>query len=252
MTHRFTGKVTLVTGGSRGIGRGIARAFAAEGATVVVTGRDQETLTETVKLIEAEDGRASAIAADLTRADDVARLVETAVARHGRLDVAINNAGVFAGGPVADLSETAWSDLLAVNLTGVWLSMKYEIGHMLSNGEGAIVNIASTIGAHVTYPGTGPYAASKAAVSALTRAAAQDYIGYGIRINAVSPGPSDTPMSFRPGENSADRAARLKTQLPIGRVGSIEEIAAAVLWLASEEAGFVVGHDLVVDGGAAA
>jgi NAD(P)-dependent dehydrogenase (short-subunit alcohol dehydrogenase family) len=245
---RLNGKVALVTGGSRGIGRGIAHAFAGEGATVVVSGRDQETLAETVKLIETEGGHASAITADITRADDVARLIETVTARHGRLDIAVNNAGVFAGGPVADVSETAWSDMLAVNLTGIWLSMKYEIGHMLRNGTGVIVNVASTIGAHVTYPGTGPYAA----VSALTRAAAQDYIGYGIRINAVSPGPSDTPMSLRPGENSADRAARLKAQLPIGRVGSIDEIAAAVLWLACGEAAFVVGHDLVVDGGAAA
>jgi NAD(P)-dependent dehydrogenase (short-subunit alcohol dehydrogenase family) len=117
---------------------------------------------------------------------------------------------------------------------------------------GAIVNIASNIGAHSRREGFGAYAASKAAVSALTRTAAREYIGDRIRINAVSPGPTDTPMSLRPGETEADRAARLKTALPIGRVGALEEVTAAVLWLASSEAGFTVGHDLVVDGGATA
>jgi NAD(P)-dependent dehydrogenase (short-subunit alcohol dehydrogenase family) len=252
MTHRFAGQTVLVTGGSRGIGRGIARAFAREGATVVVAGRDAEALTETVRLIEHSGGRAAAVAADITKADDAARLVRSIVADCGSLDIAVNNAGVFAGGPVADVGEAAWADLLAVNLTGVWLSMKQEIGQMLRHGGGVIVNISSNIGAHVTYPGTAGYAASKAGVSALTRAAAQDYIGRGIRINAVSPGASDTPMSLQPGETESDRAARLRSGLPIGRVGRIDEISAAVLWLASAEASFVVGHDLVVDGGAAA
>lgn len=252
MTNRFANQVVLVTGGSNGIGRGIAQAFAREGATVVVAARGEEPLAETVKLIEDARGRVDGVVADVTRSEDLARLMDTVEARHGRLDIAVNNAGTFTAAPAADIDEATWSAVLDVNLTGVWLSMKHEIAHMRRNGGGGIVNIASAIGAHVTFPGTGAYAASKAAVSALTRAAAQDYIAHGIRINAVSPGPAETPMSLRPGESSADRADRLKTELPIGRVGRVEEVAAAVLWLASPDAGFVVGHDLVVDGGAAA
>jgi NAD(P)-dependent dehydrogenase (short-subunit alcohol dehydrogenase family) len=249
----FAGKGVLVTGGGSGIGRAIALAFARDGANVVVVGRRAQPLEETVALIEAEGLRGATATADVTQADEMAQAVAQAAAPTGRLDVAVNSAGVgAAGAKVADLDEETWSRVLTANLTSVWMSMKQEIAHMRENGGGAIVNIASTVGAHVRYPGLGAYAASKAAVSALTRAAAREYIGDGIRINAVSPGPTDTPMSLRPGETEADRAARLKTTLPIGRVGALEEIAAAVLWLASPEAGFAVGHDLVVDGGATA
>jgi NAD(P)-dependent dehydrogenase (short-subunit alcohol dehydrogenase family) len=253
MAPRFAGKSVLVTGSGSGIGRAIALAFAREGASVVVVGRRAQPLEETVALIEAEGLRGTTATADVTRADEMAHAVAQAATPTGRLDVAVNSAGVgAAGAKVADLDEETWSRVLAANLTSVWMSMKHEIAHMREHGGGAIVNIASTVGAHVRYPGLGAYAASKAAVSALTRAAAREYIGDGIRINAVSPGPTDTPMSLRPGETEADRATRLKTTLPIGRVGALEEIAAAVLWLASPEAGFAVGHDLVVDGGATA
>jgi NAD(P)-dependent dehydrogenase (short-subunit alcohol dehydrogenase family) len=253
MAERFSGAAVLVTGGGSGIGRAIALAFAREGASVVVLGRRPQPLEETVALIEAEGLRGTAVTADVTRSNEVQRAVVAAAAPDGRLDVAVNAAGVGAAGTkVADLDEATWSSVLAANLTGLWLSMKHEIAHMRENGAGAIVNIASTVGAHVRYPGLGAYAASKAAVSALTRTAAREYIADGVRINAVSPGPTDTEMSLRPGETEADRAARLKTTLPIGRVGALEEIASAVLWLASPEAGFAVGHDLVVDGGATA
>jgi NAD(P)-dependent dehydrogenase (short-subunit alcohol dehydrogenase family) len=253
MAARFSGAAVLVTGGGSGIGRAIALAFAREGASVTVVGRRPGPLAETVALIEGEGLRGGAITADVTLAEQVARAVAGAAGPTGRLDVAINSAGIGAAGTkVADLDEETWSRVLTANLTGVWMSMKHEIAHMRENGGGAIVNIASSVGAHVRYPGLGAYAASKAAVSALTRTAAREYIADGIRINAVSPGPTDTVMSLRPGETEADRAARLKTTLPIGRVGALEEVAAAVLWLASPEAGFAVGHDLVVDGGATA
>ncbi|MGW1000067.1 SDR family NAD(P)-dependent oxidoreductase [Streptomyces sp. NPDC002520] len=252
MTARFAGKVTLVTGGGSGIGRATALAFAREGATVVVAGRSIDPLEQTVKLIKDEGGEAGAVTADVTSSQDIARLVATAVELHGGLHIAINNAGVLEAGPLADMDEALWDRQLAVNLTGVFLSMKHEIAHMRGRGGGVIVNTASNLGAHMRLPFLGAYAASKAAVSALSRAAAKEYIGEGIRINAFSPGPIATPMSLLPGETEDDRTERMKGMLPIGRVGTLDEAASAVLWLASPEAGFAVGHDLVFDGGATA
>lgn len=250
MGARFAGKVVLVTGGGSGIGREAARAFAAEGATVVVAGRDEQRLAAAVKEL---GGDASAVTVDVTDSADVARLVETVVARHGGLHVAFNNAGILGSpAPAADLDEDAFGAVLATNVTGTWLCLKHEVAHMRAHGGGAIVNMASNIGAHGRLPNMAAYAASKAAVSALTRTAARDHIAEGVRINAVSPGATDTDMSRRPGETDADRAERLKGAIPLGRVGATAEVAAAVLWLASDEAAFTVGHDLVVDGGATA
>ncbi|KAA2265732.1 glucose 1-dehydrogenase [Solihabitans fulvus] len=252
MTARFTGKVALVTGGGSGIGRATALAFAAEGATVAVAGRGHDALAETVRLVEAAGGTASAVTADVASAADAAAMVDTVVARHGGLHIAFNNAGVLAVGEVADLDEAAFNHVMAINVTGVFLSMKHEIAHMRAHGGGVIVNTASNIGAHIRKPGLGAYAASKAAVSALTKTAALEYIGAGIRINSVSPGASDTDMSRRPGETDQERDDRLGGSIPLGRVGALAEVAATVLWLASPESGFAVGHDLVIDGGAAA
>jgi len=250
MGARFAGKVVLVTGGGSGIGRATAQAFAAEGATVVVAGRDGQRLASAVKEI---GGDASAVTVDVTDSADVARMVETVVARHGGLDVAFNNAGILgAPAPAADLGEDDFGAVLGTNVTGTWLCLKHEVAHMRAHGGGAIVNMASNIGAHGRLPNMAAYAASKAAVSALTRTAARDHIADGVRINAVSPGATDTDMSRRPGETDADRAERLKSAIPLGRVGATAEVAAAVLWLASDEAAFTVGHDLVVDGGATA
>lgn len=250
---RFAGKVAIVTGAGSGIGRAVARAFAHEGAAVVAASRRRGALRETVALIEAEGGVATAVETDVTVPDDVARLVRTAVERFGRLDVAVNNAGMLgAPGPVADMGEEDWAALLATNLTGAWLCMKHEIAWMREHGGGVIVNVASNVGAHLRVPGLAAYAASKAGVSVLTRAAARESIAAGIRINAISPGLVDTAMSVLPGETERARDARVAPLIPIGRVATTAEIADAVLWLASPESGFVVGHDLVVDGGAAA
>lgn len=252
MTARFADKVVLITGGGSGVGRATALAFAREGATVMVSGRGAKPLDETVRLIEAEGGAASSVVADVTSSADAARLVATASERHGGLHIAFNNAGTVEAGPLADMDEAAWEQQLSVNLTGVFLGMKHQITYMRAHGGGVIVNTASNLGSHMRIPFMGAYAASKAAVSVLTRAAAREYIGDGVRINAISPGPLDTPMSLRPGETEDERAERLSGALPIGRIGTPGEAAAAVLWLASPQAGFAVGHDLVLDGGASA
>ena len=249
---RFAGKVVLITGGGSGIGRAAARAFARDGATVVVAGRRPDPLEQTVRLIEADGGQGSSVAADVSVAAEVQQVVATTVRRYGGLHIAFNNAGILEAGSLADMDQTAWERQLAINLTGVFLTMKHEIAHMRANGGGAIINTASNLGAHMRLPFLGAYAASKAAVSALTRAAAREYIADGIRINAISPGPIETSMSLRPGETEAERDLRLKDALPAGRAGTVAEAAAAVLWLASPEAAFTVGHDLVVDGGASA
>ncbi|MEV4094040.1 SDR family NAD(P)-dependent oxidoreductase [Streptosporangium saharense] len=249
---RFRDKVVLVTGGGSGIGRAVALGFAREGARVVVSGRGREALDQTVKLAEADGGRITALTSDVSDSASVAALVGQIVERYGRLDIAINNAGVLATGNVADQPEEDFARVVDVNLTGVFLAMKHEIPAMIAGGGGVIVNFSSQIGAHKRLPGFGAYAASKAGVTALTRTAAREYIDQGVRINALSPGSHDTAMSMRPGETEADRAERMKGQVPAGRVGSLDEITGTVLWLASDDAGYVIGADIVADGGSTA
>ena len=248
---RFSGRTALVTGAGSGIGRAIALAFAAERAQVVVAGRRREPLDETVRLIEDRGGKALAVTADVSAAADTRALVEAAVEAFGSLDVAVNNAGVFrGGGPLADLPEADWHTQLDINVSGVFLALQAQIRRMRTQPSGgAIVNVSSTFGPHATSPGAAAYSATKAAVTALSRGAALDHIREGVRINVVSPGATATPMSLRAGETEADRAERAQATLPLGRVSATEEVAAAVLYLASDDAASVVGTDLVVDSG---
>jgi NAD(P)-dependent dehydrogenase (short-subunit alcohol dehydrogenase family) len=253
MGARFADKVALVTGASAGIGRTIAIALAQEGATVVVSGRNTDGVAGTVKAIEALGGRADPIIAEISDAAQVANLIEEIVRRHGRLDVAVNNAGVLGPrGPIEDVSDDDFVDLINTNVVGTWLCMKHEIARMREQGHGVIVNLGSVIGTAISRPGTTAYATSKAAVATMTRSAAREHIKDGVRINIVSPGSTDTTMSLLPGETVEGRTERLRTAVPIGRVASTDEVTNAVLWLASDESSFTVGHNLIVDGGAAA
>ena len=243
----FSGKVAIVTGAAGGIGRASARAFAAKGAHVVVADVDIEHGNETVSLIASGGGSAQFVRTDVARSDDVQAMVDTTVREHGRLDFAHNNAGVAGANlPVAELPEAEWDRVMGVMLRGVYLCMKYEIPHLLADG-GAIVNTASGAGL-VAYPGQAPYVSSKHGVLGLTKTAALEYGKLGVRINAVCPGTVLTPMV-----EAATQLPGLEEQLvalhPIGRIGTPEEIANAVLWLCSDDASFVLGHALAVDGG---
>ena len=246
-----------MTGGGSGLGRAAALAFAAEGAGVVVADLDGDSAAETVALIEDEDedkdedagGGAEPVEADVTRAPDAERMVGVAMSRFGRLDCAYNNAGMGGEGlPTHQTTLAHWDALMAVNLKGVWLSMKYEIPAMLAGGGGAIVNTSSIRGL-VSYPDLSAYTASKHAVLGLTKAAALEYGNEGIRINAICPGVVKTALvekSFARIPGFEERALALH---PVGRFGTPEEVAATVLWLCSDAASYVHGNGLVVDGG---
>lgn len=247
----LSGKNALVTGAGSGIGRQIAIDLAEQGAHVVLAGRRIAELEQTGREIDPDGHSWLAIASDVTDEDGVKRVVAQALAGKNRLDIAVNAAGVFRMGRVDETEIDAFRTVLDTNVIGTWLCMKHELLAMrCQDGGGVIVNIASNVGPHLIRPGTGAYAASKAAIAVLTRTAALEAIGSGIRINSVSPGPTDTPMSFRPGEDRAARDARIAESNPSRRVARLEEISSAVLWLCSDGAAYAVGHDLVVDGGA--
>jgi NAD(P)-dependent dehydrogenase (short-subunit alcohol dehydrogenase family) len=244
------GKVALVTGGSTGIGRATAQAFAAEGATVVVADRAVEDGHETVRLIQDAGGRALFVEADMSVSADVEAMVARAVDAYGRLDIAFNNAGVEGemGISTHEFSDEEWDRVIGVNLTGVWRCMKHEIAAMLGSGGGAIVNTSSIWGL-VGVQGAAAYVASKHGIAGLTKAAALEYADQSFRINAVNPGPIRTPMVERFIANVPGAEAQMVAKQPNARLGRPEEVAEAVVWLCSDAASFVVGHTMVVDGG---
>lgn len=245
----FTGKVALVTGAASGMGLAAAQAFADAGATVVLADlRESLVNTEAQKLADAGH-RALAVRCDVSDDSQVAAMVDRTVAEFGRLDAAFNNAGVMARiAPTADSTPEEWDRVIGINLRGVWSCMKHQLRHMERQGSGAIVNNAS-VGAFTGNPGIGAYIASKHGVVGLTRTAALEYIKHGIRVNAVNPGLIDTQIARDVVSGDEQAYADIAKNVPIGRAGKPEEIAAAVLWLCSPAASYVVGQALTVDGG---
>ena len=245
----FEGKVVFVTGAGSGIGRAAALAFAREGVSVVAADLSEHANQETARMIKEAGSRALAVRCDVSRADDVSAALEKTIATFGRLDFAFNNAGVEQ--PIkaaADLSEEEWSRIVDINLRGIFLCMKYEIPLMLKQRSGVIVNTSSGAGVK-GIAGQAAYCASKFGVIGLTKAASLDYAKSNIRVNAVCPGIIETPMMDRFSGGTTEGRKRVIAQEPVGRMGKPDEIAAAVVWLCSDAAAFIVGHAMVIDGG---
>ena len=249
MSRAFEGKVALITGGASGIGRVAARAFAREGARVVISDLAVEGGQETARMIAEDGGTAIFVAADVTQAADVKAMLLEVERACGRLDFAVNNAGIDGvRAPTAAYPEDTWTQVLAVNLTGVFLCMKYEIPLMLRQNGSAIVNLSSVAGV-TGFPAHSAYTASKHGVIGLTKTAALEYAKAGLRVNAACPCYPRTPMLERIVRAKPDLEAKLQARVPLGRLGTPEEIAAAVVYLCTENASFITGHALVMDGG---
>ncbi|WP_192349127.1 SDR family oxidoreductase [Algoriphagus sp. Y33] len=247
MKKKLENKVGIVTGGATGMGRASALAFAKEGAKVVVA--DVVDASETIQLIKAEGGEAIYIKCDVSKEMDVKSMVEKTVSTYGKLDFAFNNAGIEGKvAPIAETTSEEFDRLMNINLKGVWLCMKYEIPEMLKNGKGSIVNTASAAGL-VAVPTLPIYVASKHGVVGLTKTTAVDYAKQGLRVNAICPGGIKTPMFERTvgGDNVLE--AQIAAQQVIGRLGTPEEIANAAVFLCSDDASFITGIALPVDGG---
>lgn len=245
-------KVAIVTGATSGIGKATALAFAEAGAKVVVSGRREREGNMVVDEIRAKGGVAMFVKTDVSKEADLKAMVDKTIAEYGRLDIAFNNAGIEGdfGAFTADQTEEHYQRVFDINVKGVLLSMKHEIPHLLDNG-GAIVNTTS-IAASVGLPGAATYVASKHAVLGLTRTAALEYAAQGIRINTISPGGIETPMLERfvgSKQEASENREFIQGKHPMGRLGTPEEIAAAVVFLASPQASFITGADLLADGG---
>ena len=245
----FDGKVALVTGAGRGLGRATARIFASKGARVVIVDIQPDRGEESVQLIRDEGGDARFIKADVSVPEEVEAMIKATVESYGRLDCAVNNAVLATGRmPLADTPVETWNRSIAVNLTGVFLCMKFEIPAMLEQGAGAIVNIGS-LGEFGTYPGVSPYLASKHGIFGLTKVAAVDYARRGVRVNAVGPGSMRTELMREAEQKYPQHMEELSNMAAMGRIAEPEEVANAIVWLCSDEASYVTGQTLVVDGG---
>jgi NAD(P)-dependent dehydrogenase (short-subunit alcohol dehydrogenase family) len=247
---KLKGKVALITGGTEGMGYATAELFLREGARVVITGRSREKGRRAVRSLR-KQGEAIYIQGDVSRAADAKRMVSKTVSQFGRIDILFNNAGIYVEKTAENTTEEEWDRVIDINLKGTFLVSKYAIPHMKKQLSGVIVNNSSDAGL-IGNRSCPAYCASKGAVTVMTKAMALDYAKYGIRVNCVNPGTIDTPMLLREAEASADPAEylmRTNAESPIGRVGRPEEVARAVLFLASDESSFVTGAALSIDGG---
>ena len=251
MLRLLEGKIALVTGGTSGIGRASALAFAKEGAKVVISGRNIERLRETVCLVEEIGGEAIFVRCDVTETAEVEAMVNKCIKTYGRMDCALNNAGIEGSlfTRIVDYSEETWDQVIRVNLKGIWLCMKYEVSEMIKQEGGSIVNMSSTAGLVGSQVGNSAYVASKHGIVGLTKAVALEYAGQGIRVNAVCPAIIRTPMTERLLGGDPERERQIAALQPIGRIGTPEEVAAAVVWLCSDAASYITGHALPIDGG---
>lgn len=249
MNKRFQNKTVLVLGATSGIGRTAALQFAREGANVVIGGRNADNGNEVVRSIEAMDGNGLYLQTDVTSLDALQHAVDRTVGTFGGLNVAFNNAGLAGtGNKASDESEADWLDMINTKLNGVWRGMKCQIPAILESGGGSIVNMAGNWGL-IGFPTYAAYCAAAHGVMGLTKAAAMEYVSAGIRINAVCPGAVDAPILDRMTGGNAEIKNSFAEQLPVGRLCSQEDIAEAVLWLASDAASYVNGVGLVLDGG---
>jgi NAD(P)-dependent dehydrogenase (short-subunit alcohol dehydrogenase family) len=247
----MSNQVVLITGALTGIGRATALAFAADGARIVVSGRHDDAGRALAAELRERGGQAEFIRADVRRDQEVRDLVDQTVARFGRLDVAVNNAGTEGKpGPLIEQTLESYAATFETNVLGTVLSLKHELRVMQTQGQGSIINLSSTMG-HKAVPGASLYIASKHAVEGLTKAAALEGAAFGVRVNAVAPGPIETEMLNR-FTGSADRKADLIAGVPLQRAGTADEIAQTILFLASDKAAFVTGHIMSVDGGKSA
>ena len=245
----FQGKVAIVTGGTSGIGRAAAVAYAKEGAKVVVAGRRAAEGEETVRLIRAEGGEGLFVATDVAQEAQVKNLVGRTLEQFGRLDFAFNNAGIEQiPTPFLEQTEETYDQVMDINVKGVWLSMKHQVPAMLKTGGGAIVNTSSALGV-IAFAAMEVYVASKHAVIGMTKSAALEFGKQGIRINAVLPAVIETDMYHRFAGEKPEMRAAMTAMHPIGRIGTPQEIADAVIWLSSKKSSFVTGHSLLLDGG---
>ena len=244
---RLEGKVAIVTGGGSGIGRATAELFAGQGARVVVADYKAEQGREAAEAITKAGGEARFVEVDVSSFAQVERMVEAAVAAYGGIDILFNGAGVLAFGTVLETDESTWNRVLGINLTGTFLCSKAVLPHLIKRGGGAIVNVSSSTGAHDAGSNAAAYVTSKGGVALLTKAMAVDHARDNVRVNALAPGPTDTPMLR---ENfSPEKLKAFAETFPMKRLGRPEELARAALFLASDESSFVTGALLAVDGG---